>query len=731
MSINDDILSRELKHRALLSLYEKKLDNDLTKVMSSHKKRLVNSALKNGNKSVNALNRALTLETRKTYRRIYKNGISELKALANTSSKFHSGTLKQSLGKVYRSKVYTGLKVNDLIINSAGTYSQQIASISLTQQRRIKDVVKKGMIENLAVNKIAKNVGDSIDLPTAQLKTLSRTAITETSSNISNATYKLNEDVIDGYQYVATLDSRTSLICGRLDGKVFRLDDKRGVRPPQHFNCRSTTVPIVKSYEDIRNTKSSRISKRRLQRISGSKRASFNGQVPSKTNFEQFLSQQDNDFKLAILGNKRRVEIFNTGKLKFTQFSTKDGQLVSVGRLEELLNGVKAKPIIRTPTRSSTKTKVVSDQPLFGETNKRELRMLEMAFGTKEDTYTKLIQSIPAPGQVLFSGGAKYNRKKGRYIRGLPRTEENIEWFDSVNFGSKGGYSDLNIQLTAAHEYAHRIDYRVLENLIKDDEKFKKLIKGFSTDKFVRSQKSQLGTPNGIQVKLKSVDGYDNNVFEPTTFSEIAVDEIAKDYNGLRLNVGTRRASTINASRQAQRGLKDVVKNPTDRAEVSKYYADLTKKEKSLPGVSDDDLYYYLQENRKENSVFGSPTAEDLYIFKKKINDKMMVITPGQKGYDLDFNLTFNDYVGSISRNEIGYGHDLSYYLDRKKLGFLDDGTPLSDTMVKESYAEYVATMKHPDIKIRKVEIALMKHYAPNTTKAYDTIMERLGEIYD
>ena len=343
MSINDDILSRGLKERALLSLYEKKLDTDLTKVMSSHKKRLVNSALKNGNKSVNALNRALTLETRKTYRKIYKNGISELKALANTSSKFHNNTLKESLGKVYRSKVYTGLKVNDLIINSAGTYSEQIASISLTQQRRIKDVVRKGMIDNLAVNKIAKNVGDSIDLPSAQLKTLSRTAITETSSNVSNATYKLNEDVIDGYQYVATLDSRTSMICGRLDGKVFRLDDSRGVRPPQHFNCRSTTVPVVKSYEDISNTKSSRISKRRLKRLSGSKRASFNGQVASETDYAKFLSEQDNNFKLTVLGNKRRVEIFNTGKLKFTQFSTRDGELVSVSRLEELLNGIKSK----------------------------------------------------------------------------------------------------------------------------------------------------------------------------------------------------------------------------------------------------------------------------------------------------------------------------------------------------------------------------------------------------
>ena len=347
MSINDDILSRGLKERALLSLYEKKLDTDLTKVMSSHKKRLVNSALKNGNKSVNALNRALTLETRKTYRKIYKNGISELKALANTSSKFHNSTLKESLGKVYRSKVYTGLKVNDLIINSAGTYSEQIASISLSQQRKIKDVVRKGMIDNLAVNKIAKNVGNAIDLPASQLKTLSRTAITETSSNVSNATYKLNEDVIDGYQYVATLDSRTSMICSRLDGKVFRLDSKTGVRPPQHFNCRSTTVPIVKSYEDIKNTSSSRISKRRLSRLNSNTRASFNGQVPAKTNFEEFLRQQDPSFKLAVLGNKRRVDIFDLGKLKFTQFSTKTGELVSISRLEELLKIATPSPITK------------------------------------------------------------------------------------------------------------------------------------------------------------------------------------------------------------------------------------------------------------------------------------------------------------------------------------------------------------------------------------------------
>jgi len=452
MSVNDDILSRELKHRALLSLYEKKLDNDLTKIMSSHKKRLVSSTLKNGNKNVNALNRALRLETRKTYRKIYKDGISELKALANTSSKFHNNTLKESLGKIYRSKVYSGLKVNDLIINSAGTYSQQIASISLSQQRRIKDIIKKGMMENLAVNQIAKNVGNSIDLPSAQLKTLTRTAITETSTSISNATYKLNEDVIDGYQYVATLDARTSLICGRLDGKVFRLDDKRGIRPPQHFNCRSTTVPIVKSYEDLRDTKSSRISKRRLSRVSKSKRASLNGQVPSETNFAKFLSEQDYDFKLAVLGDKRRVEIFNTGKLKFNQFSTKDGRLVSISKLEELLNGAKTKPPTVTTELPKIVVKNKSSNIEIGYLLNRGSAKLRKSYDDDfnsqlNDQQKTIVNKLDKPKDIR-------NSKNGVYYAQSQRLQAELNARDGSKYSKKSVKSYV-----IAHEYGHHIDY--------------------------------------------------------------------------------------------------------------------------------------------------------------------------------------------------------------------------------------------------------------------------------
>jgi hypothetical protein len=37
MSINDDVYSRTLKHRALLTLYEKRLESELLKILATHK----------------------------------------------------------------------------------------------------------------------------------------------------------------------------------------------------------------------------------------------------------------------------------------------------------------------------------------------------------------------------------------------------------------------------------------------------------------------------------------------------------------------------------------------------------------------------------------------------------------------------------------------------------------------------------------------------------------------
>ncbi|MNB80560.1 Phage Mu protein F like protein [compost metagenome] len=59
------------------------------------------------------------------------------------------------------------------------------------------------------------------------------------------------ETGVKEYEFVATLDSRTSVICREMDGERIKVSDAQpGVNyPPVHTYCRSTTVPVVEDAE--------------------------------------------------------------------------------------------------------------------------------------------------------------------------------------------------------------------------------------------------------------------------------------------------------------------------------------------------------------------------------------------------------------------------------------------------------------------------------------------------
>lgn len=61
-------------------------------------------------------------------------------------------------------------------------------------------------------------------------------------------------DLFDEYQYISTLDNRTSDICQNMNNKVFKFSEyKQGVTaPPLHPHCRSTIIPY---FEDEQNYK--------------------------------------------------------------------------------------------------------------------------------------------------------------------------------------------------------------------------------------------------------------------------------------------------------------------------------------------------------------------------------------------------------------------------------------------------------------------------------------------
>lgn len=101
--------------------------------------------------------------------------------------------------------------------------------------------------------------------------------------------FTTNADVLEGWRSLATLDARTSLICGGLDQQVFALDDPTAPFPPRHTNCRSVAVPVVPG----------------MDKLSPRTRAAADGPVEGDTAFEAFLRSQDEAFQVEVLGPAR------------------------------------------------------------------------------------------------------------------------------------------------------------------------------------------------------------------------------------------------------------------------------------------------------------------------------------------------------------------------------------------------------------------------------------------
>jgi SPP1 gp7 family putative phage head morphogenesis protein len=123
--------------------------------------------------------------------------------------------------------------------------------ISLT-----KNTIRKfniGVSQGLSTDNIIKSLKANVtNISARNLTILTRTATTNVLNSAKHEVYKRNE--IERYQYVAILDKKTTKICQKLDGKVFRMDDPTAPRPPQHYQCRSSTIPIFSDDDIIKET---------------------------------------------------------------------------------------------------------------------------------------------------------------------------------------------------------------------------------------------------------------------------------------------------------------------------------------------------------------------------------------------------------------------------------------------------------------------------------------------
>ena len=120
-----------------------------------------------------------------------------------------------------------------------------------------KDALVKHIHQNLTVGIIR---GDSVQKMARQLKKdlnvlyyqAERLVRTETNYAMNQGHKKGYEDsgVVEKYEFLAAIDSRTSKLCKDQDGKIYKLKSAVVGKnyPPLHPNCRSTVIPVLEDW---------------------------------------------------------------------------------------------------------------------------------------------------------------------------------------------------------------------------------------------------------------------------------------------------------------------------------------------------------------------------------------------------------------------------------------------------------------------------------------------------
>jgi SPP1 gp7 family putative phage head morphogenesis protein len=206
------------------------------------------------------------------------------------------------------------------------TITDALKQFGAKKSAQIAQIITDGVIVGDATPVIAQKLGGVINtLQRRQLDTLVRTIANHTSSVARLETYKANDDIIEDYIWLSTLDNSTTLICGGRDRKLVN-KDLGGAVPPAHWGCRSTTIPKVKPEFDMG------------AKITGD-RPSIGAegveQVSARTTYGGWLKKQPKEFIDEALGPERS-KLFRAGKFKIEGFTDPTGRVYTLEQLNRM-----------------------------------------------------------------------------------------------------------------------------------------------------------------------------------------------------------------------------------------------------------------------------------------------------------------------------------------------------------------------------------------------------------
>jgi hypothetical protein len=264
---------------------------------------------------------------------------TELKDFTDSEAKYYEATynkatpIQVSIASINAEQIYTAAMSQPF---QGKLLKEWFSDLEATKAIRIRDAIRMGYVESKPIAEIVRGIvgtkknkyADGIlDISRRNAEGITRTALGHMASFTRDRFFEKNSDVIKAIQWQSTLDNRTSNPCRLRDNKLYTIDHKPighslpwgGGAGNFHFNCRSFSIGITKSWKELGFD---------IDEAPISTRQSMNGQVPADLSYGDWLRKQPTDIQNDVLG-KTRAKLFRDGA-SIESFANNKGKLLTL-----------------------------------------------------------------------------------------------------------------------------------------------------------------------------------------------------------------------------------------------------------------------------------------------------------------------------------------------------------------------------------------------------------------
>jgi SPP1 gp7 family putative phage head morphogenesis protein len=486
MNANTLIYNRQMDRATMIKLYEEHTTKKVNLIIDGHiinidnlikNSKLQGTGFKGFQKDLDAI-------VKKTFDNLHTTTSKSFIDLFNQQVGYTTKSLSKAAGNVWRPAVVPRMISEDFVLSQPlyqnTTLKEGWDGIARNEKIRIEAILRKSIADGLSEEAAAKAVLKAVPGITKNQATgLVVTATTAVYVEADHQVYKMNAKALQGWQFVAILDARTTTTCANLNGKVFPVSDTEHL-PPRHWYCRSTTTPVVKSYEQLGELEGvAQIRKRNLAALTDKEKAFYDGETPLIKSYDSWLRDQPPAIQLKHLGDTKKLEAYRAGQLTVDKFKT-DGKSVGINELNAMTSSGYG---IGGDTRRFALAKEKLDALKIGASRPEDFYIDPELTKNLREYY--LLQAGELDGTLSltnYRGTLLHNKKntKARVLSQLP-TEDNLK-FNPIT----GRYDDSRM---------YQPNPQVLANtykLVNESAVLKGKDKKFITD-FVDSLETKMG----------------------------------------------------------------------------------------------------------------------------------------------------------------------------------------------------------------------------------------------